>query len=168
MFYSVRIANLNIIPDFVPTKGTRINRWMLVPWYEWPTAIVMTVAWTAESDADFCYLAHVIFNLANSINPSSLKGWYQNQKDFLRIMFSKTLTTKLQKNLQYDLVWFWEFQGDKAEVVNLFISTPKGIHLRSILFQLNLLVKFGCVKFCLELVPSVYSLTEVVTSYSTL
>lgn len=54
--------------------GKKMGKHTLVSWYECPTVTTMTLARTAEFDADSCYLAHIIFNLATSINASCLKG----------------------------------------------------------------------------------------------
>lgn len=38
-----------------------------VSWNECPTVTVTTLARTADSDADSCYIAHVIFNLLSQL-----------------------------------------------------------------------------------------------------
>lgn len=66
--------------------GKQMGKHTLVSWHECPTVTIMTLARTAASDADPCYLAHIIFNLAISINASCLNGQCQIQKDFLWVV----------------------------------------------------------------------------------
>lgn len=53
--------------------GKQMEEHTLVSWYKCPTVTITTLGRTAESDADSCYSAHIIFSLAISINASCLK-----------------------------------------------------------------------------------------------
>lgn len=63
---------------------------------------------------------------------------------------------KTPENSAVQPCMIWIIQDDKAEVDSFSISTQKAVNVRGMLFQLNLLQKFDCFKFCLELMQSTW------------
>ena len=47
--------------------GKQMGKHAVLSWYECPTVTIMTLARTAESDADSCCLAYIIFNLLSQL-----------------------------------------------------------------------------------------------------